>query len=88
MVNHSLIKLVLFMAAGVFVMNIHKLNLNDIRGYGRKKPLEKEDFIAYVDYGEGSLSESGKAKVKMDWLPEGVLKISLDPPFVDRIIVE
>ena len=56
--------------------------------YGRKKPLEKEDFIAYVDYGEASLSESGKAKVKMDWLPEGVLKISLDPPFVDRIIVE
>lgn len=45
MVNHSLIKLVLFMAAGVFVMNIHKLNLNDIRGYGRKKPLLLVPFI-------------------------------------------
>ena len=39
MVNHSLIKLALFMAAGVVYMNTHKLNLNDIRGFGRKKPL-------------------------------------------------
>lgn len=38
MVNHSLIKLVLFMAAGVVFQNLHKLNLNDIRGFGRKKP--------------------------------------------------
>ena len=35
MLNHSLIKLVLFMAAGVVYMNLHQLNLNDIRGYGR-----------------------------------------------------
>ncbi|MCI8466218.1 MAG: NADH dehydrogenase [Lachnospiraceae bacterium] len=39
MVNHSLIKLVLFMVAGVVYMNLHKLNLNEIRGFGRKKPL-------------------------------------------------
>lgn len=39
MVNHSLLKLVLFMAAGVVFMNIHKLDLNEIRGFGRKKPL-------------------------------------------------
>ena len=39
MVNHSLIKLVLFMAAGVVFMNVHRLNLNEIRGFGRKKPL-------------------------------------------------
>ncbi|MCD8019240.1 MAG: complex I subunit 5 family protein [Clostridiales bacterium] len=39
MFNHSNLKLVLFMAAGVVVMNLHKLNLNDIRGFGRKKPL-------------------------------------------------
>ncbi len=37
MVNHSLIKLTLFMIAGVVVMNLHKLNLNEIRGYGRGK---------------------------------------------------
>ena len=34
-----MIKLVLFMAAGVIFMNTHALDLNEIRGYGRKKPL-------------------------------------------------
>ena len=45
MVNHSLIKLVLFLAAGVIYMNAHALNLNDIRGFGRKKPLLKIIFL-------------------------------------------
>lgn len=45
MVNHSMIKLVLFMAAGVVYMNLHALNLNDIRGFGRKKPLLKGMFL-------------------------------------------
>lgn len=45
MVNHSLIKLVLFMAAGVVFMNTHALNLNEIRGFGRKKPLLKVLFL-------------------------------------------
>lgn len=39
MVNHSMIKLVLFLVAGVIFMNLHKLDLNEIRGFGRKKPL-------------------------------------------------
>lgn len=38
MVNHSLLKLVLFLCAGAVYMNLHQLNLNDIRGFGRKKP--------------------------------------------------
>ena len=45
MVNHSLIKLVLFMAAGVIFFNIHELDLNKVRGYGRKKPLLKGIFL-------------------------------------------
>ena len=45
MVNHSLIKLVLFMAAGVIYMNTHLLDLNKIRGFGRKKPLFKIIFL-------------------------------------------
>ena len=45
MVNHSLIKLVLFLAAGVVFMNVHKLDLNDIRGFGRKKPLLHISFL-------------------------------------------
>ena len=45
MVNHSLIKLVLFMAAGVVFMNIHALELNEIRGFGRKKPILHFAFL-------------------------------------------
>ena len=48
MVNHSLIKLVLFMAAGAIFMNLHKLDLNDIRGFGRKKPLLNFIFLMGV----------------------------------------
>ena len=48
MVNHSLIKLVLFMAAGAIFMNLHKLDLNEIRGFGRKKPLLNFVFLMGV----------------------------------------
>ena len=41
MLNHSLIKLVLFVAAGVVYLGTHSLNLNDIRGWGRNKPVLK-----------------------------------------------
>ena len=37
MVGHSLIKLVLFLDAGIIHMNTHKLDLNEIRGFGRGK---------------------------------------------------
>lgn len=53
MVNHSLLKLLLFMSAGVIYMNLHKLNLNTIKGYGRKKPFLKILFLI------GALSISG-----------------------------
>jgi len=39
MVNHTVLKLVLFMAAGVIYVNTHSLDLNKIRGYGRKHPF-------------------------------------------------
>ncbi len=45
MVNHSLFKLVLFMAAGAIFMCVHKLDLNDIRGFGRRKPFLKTVFL-------------------------------------------
>lgn len=48
MANHSLIKLCLFMAAGAVFMNVHKLDLNDIRGFGRKKPLLTYIFLMGV----------------------------------------
>ena len=53
MFNHSNLKLVLFMAAGVVLMKLHNGNLNNIRGYGRKKPLLMYSFLA------GSLGISG-----------------------------
>ena len=39
MLNHSLIKLTLFVAAGVLYCNTHTLDLNRLRGTGRGKPL-------------------------------------------------
>ena len=39
MVNHSLFKLILFLVAGIVYQNTHQLDLNKIRGFGRKKPL-------------------------------------------------
>ena len=45
MVNHSLIKLCLFMAAGVVYMNLHRLDLNDVRGFGRGKPVLHIAFL-------------------------------------------
>lgn len=39
MVNHSVLKLVLFLAAGVIYVNTHSLDLNKLRGYGRRHPF-------------------------------------------------
>lgn len=45
MLNHSLFKLVLFLCAGVVYMNLHQLDLNEIRGFGRKKPILMLAFL-------------------------------------------
>lgn len=52
-VNHALIKLVLFTCAGVVYTHTHRLNLNDIRGFGRGKPLLMLCFLS------GALSIAG-----------------------------
>ena len=44
--NHSLIKLTLFVAAGVVYRNLHALELNGIRGFGRGKPLLMLAFLS------------------------------------------
>lgn len=44
MINHSLIKIVLFSIAGIFYQNLHSLNLNDLQGFGRNKPWLKTLF--------------------------------------------
>ena len=45
MVNHSAFKLVLFLCAGTVFRNLHQLDLNEIRGFGRKKPLLTAAFL-------------------------------------------
>ncbi len=46
MVGHSIFKLILFSVAGVIFMNIHKLDLDSVRGFGRKKPLLHLIFLS------------------------------------------
>ena len=53
MVNHSLFKLVLFMCAGAIYMKLHKLDLNDIRGFGRGNKF------LMVMFGVGALGIMG-----------------------------
>lgn len=39
MINHSIVKLVLFLCAGAIYLGAHTLDLNKLKGYGRNKPL-------------------------------------------------
>lgn len=65
MVNHTIVKLCVFLVAGVIYQNVHSLDLNDIRGFGRKKPLLKISFalgglsLAGVPGFLGYLSKTG-----------------------------
>lgn len=45
MINHTLVKMLLFLVAGMIYHNMHSLDLNVLRGFGRKKPLLKAQFI-------------------------------------------
>ena len=45
MVNHSLLKLSLFLSAGAVAMNVHDLELSRIRGWGRRRHLLKAVFL-------------------------------------------
>ena len=46
MVNHTLFKMILFLCAGAVVMNLGKTDLNEVRGYGRSKPLLHFIFLS------------------------------------------
>ena len=45
MLNHSLVKLVLFMVAGVIFMHVGSYELNQVRGFGRRKPFLLVTFV-------------------------------------------
>ena len=45
LVNHTIVKLLLFMTTGMIYFHTRDLNLNHIRGYGKQKPLLKIIFL-------------------------------------------
>lgn len=45
MLNHSLVKLVLFLSAGAIYLGAHTLDLNRLRGYGRRRPVIMIPFL-------------------------------------------
>ncbi len=53
MINHSLIKILLFSLAGVIYQNTHTLDLNKLKGFGRDKPWLK------ITFGIGAASIMG-----------------------------
>ena len=73
MLNHSLIKTTLFLAAGVFAMNRHTLDLNELRGAGRKSPL-----VLKLSFLIGGLSVAGipltSGYVSKTLLHEGIVE--------------
>ena len=73
MMNHSLIKLCLFLCAGVVFMNLHQLNLNRIRGFGRKKPLLHVCFLLGA-LSIGCVPPVGSGFNSKSLLHEGILE--------------
>lgn len=73
MLNHSLIKTTLFLAAGAFAMNRHTLDLNELRGAGRKSPL-----VLKLSFLIGGLSVAGipltSGYVSKTLLHEGIVE--------------
>lgn len=46
MINHAVTKVLLFFGCGIIFMTIQKMSLNEIKGFGRNKPLLKIIFTA------------------------------------------
>lgn len=80
MVNHSLFKLVLFMCAGVVFMNTEALELNRIRGFGRKKPLLHVCFLLGAAGIGGIPGLSGY--ISKTLLHEGIVEAAVEYGFL------
>ncbi len=87
MINHSVIKLILFLVTGLLFKNLGSLNLNEIRGYGRKKPLLKLVFavsalgIGGVPFFNGYISKT----LLHESIVEGIHLSILSPSFLGVI---
>ena len=85
MVNHSVLKLVLFMAAGVIFMNTHTLDLNALKGYGRKKPVLHGCFLTGVLGIAGIPFFNGY--VGKTLIHEGLVEVSAIPGWVEALFL-
>ena len=74
MMNHSLIKLCLFMCAGVVYMNLHKLDLNEIRGFGRGKPVLHISFLLGA-LSIGCIPGVGSGYISKSLIHEAILEL-------------
>lgn len=76
LVNHSLIKLVLFSIAGVVVMNLEELDLNKIRGFGRNK------YAIMIAFGIATLGIMGiplfNGYISKTLMHEGIVEVIAD----------
>lgn len=93
MLNHSVFKLILFMCAGIVYMNAHTLDLNKLRGFGRKKPLLMLAFllgavgISGIPFLSGYVSKTllHESIVLGHELSEGATFLSLPAPLLLKI---
>ena len=85
MVNHSILKLVLFMAAGIIYMNTHTLDLNALKGYGRKKPVLHGCFLTGVLGIAGIPFFNGY--VGKTLIHEGLVEVSSIPGWVEALFL-
>lgn len=74
MLNHSACKLLLFQCAGAVYMRLHRLELSQIAGFGRKKPLLHAAFLL------GALGLAGlpglNGYLSKSLLHEGLLEVA------------
>ena len=83
MLNHSLVKLVLFLGAGAIYAGAHTLDLNKLRGYGRNKPLLAVTFLlggcslAGIPGVCGYLSKTLVHESIVEYIPHGGMPVQI-----------
>ena len=74
MINHSLFKLILFLCAGVVMMHTNASQLEDVKGFGRKKPVFHFCFllsvlgISGIPLFSGYISKSLIHEAMVEWI--------------------
>ncbi|MBO7179606.1 MAG: NADH dehydrogenase [Clostridia bacterium] len=83
MLNHSIVKLVLFLSAGVIYSGAHTLDINKLKGYGRNKPVLAIAFLtggcslAGIPGFCGYLSKTLVHESIVEYIPHGGFLIQL-----------